>query len=166
MEQFLVVTDISLYHERETNRFPISIKIGILQILRSQETGHRHDPFGKTSPWSWVMLRYMSQTLSNLGLIFHPPSLSLSSLEVGQTVSMTNSNQSKTWSGASFHSFIKVVAGMNSGHPFPFFPADPTSGDIRVILAAWNFEGENGGEKRYRCTQAPKDTMATVVSKP
>ena len=50
MEQFLVVADISLYHERETNRFPISIKIGILQILRSQETGHRHDPFGKTSP--------------------------------------------------------------------------------------------------------------------
>ena len=54
MEQFLVVTDISLYHERETTRFPISIRIGILQILRSQETGHRHDPFGKTSPWSWV----------------------------------------------------------------------------------------------------------------
>ena len=56
---------------------------------------------------------------------------------------------------ASIPSLGKVVAGMNSGHPFPFFPAaDPTSGDIRVILAVWNFEcGENGGEKRYRCTR-------------
>ena len=33
MEHFLVVADISLYHEREKKRSLISIKMGILQII-------------------------------------------------------------------------------------------------------------------------------------